>query len=332
MLTIAVVVTLGALSCKTFDPENWDFQGYLLPLIWIGAYSLAELTGETMINRHAPVAITAAMGMILICGVCFFHGMNDWFRSSERDLARDYARGFLIDRSADALLLMRSDAYYPVLYLETVEKLNSTVNVFSRNYIRRSGTSKRLSQRLSARSIDCGAGAESGVTVAGIVQSNLDVREIAWELADDPVPATQKPILYGPVFVWGSESRMSRELEVSRFARYCTEEIVDWHAREQLGMMWYNRGTALLGQEACAQAIREFGCALKLSPFTPRYLNNYAIALACAGRNRDALEILDRLQSVHPGHPGLEHNKALIMERLNEQKQDRYFGSGSVVQ
>ena len=332
MLTIASVVMVGALSCKTFDSANWDFEGYLLPSLWIGALSIAELTGGASVSGRTAAGRIIVLGMLLISAVGFFHGRRAWFRLSEHPLARDYARAFLLERAADALLLMRSDAYYPVLYLQTVEKLNPDVNVFSRNYILRSGCSPRLIQRLISRRIRWDSEAKSCVTVAGIVRSNRGVREIAWELADDPVPVTGNPLLSGSVFVWGSETRLNRELNASRYERFCGVEIVDWHARDQLGMMWYNRGTELLRREICDEAIRDFRCALKLTPDAPRYLNNYAIALACAGRNRDALDVLDRLQRIQPGHPGLEHNKALIMERLNEQKQDRYFGSGSVVQ
>lgn len=326
IMTMFGVLLLGSLSIRTFDPENWDFQGYLLTALWACAISISLLIIHLFNKGKQAFAVGISLVLTFIIATSFYGSLDLWDKESHRYISRRYALSFLEFRAPDSVILMRSDAYYPVLFIHLIERMNTNVSLWSRNYLLRSAGTIQLHEALNQEGIRLPSQYSEKTMLNELISLNVPFRDIAWELADDNPDLSDFEFckIDGGVIVFGYSPEVAfHNLSPDLWHApnlFCSAQTKDWHAREQLGMMQYNRGTFFLKRSICTDAADAFVCANRFLPNNSKILNNYAIALACNGDYHGALDVLEDLKRLNPEHPGYERNREYIMEKLNGQQ------------
>src|SRR5918912_1231504 len=84
-----------------------------------------------------------------------------------------------------------------------------------------------------------------------------------------------------------------------------------WHHRN-LGKAFYENPTTQ------TQAVDEFKKALDLAPTSAREQLNYALALLRAGKNKEAVAQLEKVQKAHPELPHTWFNLGIVFKKEGE--------------
>jgi len=324
---ILIVSGAGAASCINFDADNWDFQGYLLPVIvLIPVFVFLALDSFKSKLPIKPETI------LILMAVAAFLPLNISDAGGYRSLAgrREAAisgRCALDDPEPNSLVLTRSDVKYVLDYLTVVEKYRDDLVILSRNYLLRNITKNNLKFALSPL-IAPDLNLETKHSYESYLKQFINLngtRFIYWELADDDKILDNIPV---KIHSWFVELNSTPDKIVSDQLRYA--EILgelsgnryrqithDTSSVEQLSMLFYNQGTLYLKQGNMSFAVNRLKIATILDSSQPRIYNNLGVALARAGMIQPAREAFIEALKVDPGHSGAKRNLDNLEKPVN---------------
>lgn len=321
-LSVAMIIlgtVIGTAMCVDYNVRNWDFQGYLLPVIVlmpvVPAFSVERLIRANVHCRW------------LVPIVCLIAGTASWVPEpvgGNRSLRECFEPSLLASSHLDAALpdslcLTRSDVGFIMIYRHIIELFRDDLTVVSRGFLMRTRSLNAVANQYpeiikwlsEIRNTDDLA-----------VESLLEHKRwhpLYWELADDDRVIENVPArLTGSLAELNPEkiSFVAADLQFERLLRIIQKEnsriFKDQQAVEQLSMLFYNRGTFLLSRGKPENAVREFESAIGIDSEQSRIHNNYGVALAELDRVEESCRAFQRALELDPDHPGALNNLDML--------------------
>ena len=313
---IILVTVIGTAMCVDYNVENWDFQGYLLPVIVLMP-TIPALGAERLI-RNSVYCRWIIPVLCLLSGIAAWVPEPDGGNRSLRECFEPSltASSHLDATLPDSLCLTRSDVGFIMIYRHIMELFRDDLTIVSRGFLMRTGSLQAVTTQYPQISkwMDV-VGQSTHNMIEGMIKRKFET-PVFWELADD-----DRIISNIPARLTGSLAELNPEnitfaaaaIQFERLLRVVDKQknlriFKDNQAREQLSMLFYNRGTFLLARGDPGNAIREFELAIGIDSRQSRIHNNYGVALAELDRVEESRRAFERTLELDPDHPGARRN------------------------
>lgn len=315
---IVLMTIIGAAACANFDVKNWDFQGYLLPVV--GCMPVCAAGSLNLLQHrkssHVQIAMAVLFGIAVLPLLMPSIGGNRLLgRRIEPGLAGRCALDSPVFRST---VLTRSDFKYILDYLCTVERYRDDLRPVSRNFIIRNAGKPALIQWMDPWQ-------SPPVTPGTVIHYDDYIRQwlrinpsrpVAWELADDNGIIDGMNCQLGSWFVHLRSDPVPDVQPIGRcsellrrvFSGAASSALTDVNAVEQLYTVFYNRGTFCLKRDALQLAVSQLKTAVTIDPGQAKGQNNLGVALARLGQYDKAEQAFLKVLDLQPEHPGARQN------------------------
>ncbi|MBN1880321.1 DUF2723 domain-containing protein [bacterium] len=322
VLVIILSTLIGTAMCAEYNIDNWDFQGYLLPVIILLPVIPALLLKDlNKILKHYR-------GIVLI--ICVIAGATPFCVSSiggDRSLKSCFEPSVLgyanLDSvNPDCICLTRSDVGFMMIYKQTIELFRKDVTLLSRGFLQRiSDKTDRVNQISGLQSYRSSSSFNYfSPSFPSCLHSPDFPKPLFWELADDDKKIAAYParltgslaeIFPIPVTFNGPSGQFNRLIGLID-QKNNQRLFRDQQAVEQLSVLFFNRGTFFLNRSQADRSLVEFERAIGIDSSQARIQNNYGVALAQLNRTQDSILAFQRALILDPGHPGARRNLEML--------------------
>jgi Protein O-mannosyl-transferase TMEM260-like len=318
LLLVSIVTVAGSISCKTFSVENWDFQGYLLPMI-VSFAVLAGLFFSVVSHRLYSFRVVQVSLLITACiplGVLPVRIQETTLE--DHSFARLFGLTYLDDAPGRTIVIMRSDLFYVLTYLRHVEKFRDDCDVLSANQILRIRDSDLLNDMYDTVSFTDPEFMNDATWMQRIILSNSRIRPVRVELSDvDDFLPYPPDDLNGSTILFGDYPDRHAPGRTILFFKKWTDQGQQLHsdhnAVEQVSTIFYNRGTFYLKRERLRQAFRELSFAARLDPWRANIFNNLGVTMAEMDLQEDAVRCFHHAVTINPFHKRAAENLKMLI-------------------